>query len=107
MFWIPSNLTQYLFRSLLKNPAVNGYSEDKEIDVFGESKITTGDNSLVEIMASLDADNRSIIIKPVDKGLCIVVWDRMDYMAEAEKQLSDSIMYILRLSVVEKILLSS
>ena len=28
------------------------------------------------------AEDRSIIIKPADKGSCIVVWDREDYLAE-------------------------
>ena len=32
-------------------------------------------------------------IKPADKGSSIVVWDRLDYLAEAEKQLSDSKAY--------------
>ena len=33
------------------------------------------------------ADDRSIVIKKADKGSCIVVWDRNDYLREAEKQL--------------------
>ena len=35
------------------------------------------------------ANDRSIVIKKADKGSCIVVWDRTDYLREAEKQLSD------------------
>ena len=35
------------------------------------------------------ADDRSIIIKKADKGSCVVVWDRKDYIGEAEKQLWD------------------
>ena len=35
-------------------------------------------------------NNRSVIIKPVDKGSAVVVWDRQDYLKEAERQLSDS-----------------
>ena len=35
------------------------------------------------------ADDRSIVIKKADKGSCIVVWNRADYLREAEKQLSD------------------
>ena len=34
------------------------------------------------------ANDRSIVIKKADKGLCVVVWDKNDYIAEAEKQLS-------------------
>ena len=36
------------------------------------------------------ADDRSIVIKKADKGSCVVVWDRWDYIKEAEKQLGDS-----------------
>ena len=39
------------------------------------------------------ADNRSIVIKKADKGSCIVVWDRGDYLLEAEKQLGDRSVY--------------
>ena len=35
------------------------------------------------------ANDRSIVIKKADKDLCVVVWDRNDYIAEAEKQLND------------------
>ena len=39
------------------------------------------------------ADDRSIVIKKADKGSCIVVWDRNDYLREAEKQLEDPNVY--------------
>ena len=39
------------------------------------------------------ADDRSIVIKKSDKGFGIVVWDRADYLTEAEKQLSDKNVY--------------
>ena len=39
------------------------------------------------------ADDRSIVIKNVDKGFCIVVWERDDYLSEAEKQLCDKAIY--------------
>ena len=39
------------------------------------------------------ADDRSIVIKKADKGFGIVVWDRADYLREAEKQLSDKNVY--------------
>ena len=43
-------------------------------------------------MRSLGND-RNVIIKPADKRSSIVVWDRLNYLAEAEKQLSDSNTY--------------
>ena len=39
------------------------------------------------------ADERSIVIKKADKGSCVVVWDRFDYVKEAEKQLADDKVY--------------
>ena len=39
------------------------------------------------------AEDRNIIIKPVDKGSCVVLWDREDCLAEAEKQLQDVDIY--------------
>ena len=43
-------------------------------------------------MRSLGND-RNVIIKPADKRSSIVVWDRLNYLAEAGKQLSDSNTY--------------
>ena len=39
------------------------------------------------------ADDRNIVIKKPDKGSCVVIWDRNDYIAEAEKQLSNKVAY--------------
>ena len=39
------------------------------------------------------ADDRNIVIKKADKGSCVVIWDRNDYLAEAENQLSDKDVY--------------
>ena len=40
-------------------------------------------------------DDRSIVSKKADKGscVCVVVWDRWDYIKGAEKQFGDSIVY--------------
>ena len=42
---------------------------------------------------SASANDRSIVIKKADKGSCVAVWDRNDYIGEAEKQLSDENIY--------------
>ena len=39
------------------------------------------------------ADDRTIVIKRADKESCVVVWDRMNYLLEAEKQLRDTNVY--------------
>ena len=36
------------------------------------------------------ADDRNIFIKKVDKGSCVAVWERSDYVMEADKQLNDT-----------------
>ena len=43
-------------------------------------------------MCSL-ADDRNIVIKKIDKGLCVVEGDREVCIAEAEKQLSEKSVY--------------
>ena len=40
------------------------------------------------------AEDWSIIVKPADKGSCVVVWDREDYLAEGYKQLCDTSTYV-------------
>ena len=39
------------------------------------------------------ADDRNIAIKKADKGFCVAIWHRNDYIAEAEKELSDKDVY--------------
>ena len=39
------------------------------------------------------ADDRSIVIKKADKGSAVVVWDRDDYVKEAQKQVGDGNIY--------------
>ena len=38
-------------------------------------------------------EDRSIVSKKADIGSCVVVWNRWDYIKEAEKQLRDSTVY--------------
>ena len=38
-------------------------------------------------------NDKNIVIKAADKGSAVVVWDREDYIKEAEKQLEDSDVY--------------
>ena len=39
------------------------------------------------------AEDRSIIIKPADKGACVVIWDQEDSFSEGYRQLSDHSTY--------------
>ena len=45
-----------------------------------------------EAIRSLARD-RSIVVKKADKGSCNVVWDRLDYLMEVEKQLKNRRVY--------------
>ena len=38
-------------------------------------------------------NDRSVVFKKADKGSCVVVLDREDYIAEAERQLGDITVY--------------
>ena len=38
-------------------------------------------------------NDRSVVMKKVDKDYCKVVWDRVDYIADAERQIGDVIVY--------------
>ena len=39
------------------------------------------------------AEVRSTVIKSADKGFCVVVWNRTDYLIEVKKDLSESNTY--------------
>ena len=39
------------------------------------------------------AEDRSIVIKPADKRSCVVVWDKLDYLAETENHIKCSNTY--------------
>ena len=43
-------------------------------------------------MRSLQND-RSVVIKPANNGSAVVIWDRSDYLKEAERHLSDEKTY--------------
>ena len=45
-----------------------------------------------QILKTLIEDN-SVIIKPADKGSCVVIWDRDDYLAEVYLQLGNDKVY--------------
>ena len=45
---------------------------------------------------------RNVVIKPADKGSAVVVWEKTDYLTEAERQLSDEKTYE-EIEITEKI----
>ena len=53
------------------------------------SNLTKGERNALYLLR----DDPSIIIKETDKGSAVVVWDREDYLKEANSQLSDKDVY--------------
>ena len=78
------------------HPALEAFLSKTEKDIFSLIPEREKDYNLTKdeylAMRSLE-NNRNVIIKPVDKESSIVVWDKLDYLAEAEKQLNDSNTY--------------
>ena len=67
---------------------------EKEIFAIPDSRLSYSNLSREEWQAMRClADDRSIVIKKADKGSSVAVWDRYDYIAEAEKQLKDQNVY--------------
>ena len=78
------------------HPNLEVYLSQIESEVFKIPKEQLGYFNLSklewEAIRSLAGD-RIIVIKKADKGSCVVVWDRLDYLMEAEKQLKDRKVY--------------
>ena len=56
---------------------------------FGYSNLSIEEWGAVRTLA----DDLNIVIKKVDKGSCVVIWDRYDYITEAESQLKNEQVY--------------
>ena len=56
---------------------------------FGYSNLSIEEWGAVRTLA----DDRNIVIKKADKGSCVVIWDRCDYIKEAESQLKNEQVY--------------
>ena len=97
---VPHNNEQFKVKLLWNfpkdHPAFEAFLNKTEKDIFSLTAEREKDYNLTKVenlaMRSLKNDEH-VIIKPADKGSSIVVWDRLDYLAEAEKQVSDSNTY--------------
>ena len=78
------------------HPAVEIFLSKLETEIFSVLPDTPLDYNLSKeewlAMRGL-AGYRNIIIKPVDKDFCLVVWNREDYNAEADRQFKDNETY--------------
>ena len=78
------------------HPTLEIFLSKLENKVFSVLPGTPRDNNLSKeewLTMRFLAEDRDIIIKPADKGSCVVLWDREYYLAEAEKQLQDVEIY--------------
>ena len=77
-------------------PALELFLSQTEKDILSilPGKATNYNLSKEEYLTMRSLQNdRSVVIKPADKGSAVVVWDRNDYLKEAERQLSDEKTY--------------
>ena len=73
-------------------PALEMFLSQTEKDILSilPGKATNYNLSKEEYLTMHSLQNdRSAVIKPADKGFAVVVWERNDYLKEAERQLSD------------------
>ena len=73
-------------------PALELFLNQTEKDILSilPGKATNYNLSKEEYLAMSSLQNdRSVVIKPADKGSAVVVWNRTDYLKEAERQLGD------------------
>ena len=93
---VPAFSTKSSWKPTQVHPNLEVYLSQVENELFSivDEPIRYSNLSKEEWIAMRSlADDRSIVIKKADKGSCIVVWDRNDYLREAEKQLKDQNVY--------------
>ena len=98
--YIPSQVSTCKLKSTWNppkgSPALELFLNKVKEDIFsvlpGRPKKFNLNREEYLTMRSLQND-RSVIIKPANKGSAVVVWDRQDYLKEAERQLSDRRIY--------------
>ena len=78
------------------HPNVEVFLSQIEHEIFKEVESPLGYSNLCKeewkAVRSL-ANDRNIVIKKTERGSCVVIWDRSDYIMEAEKQLNDKAVY--------------
>ena len=75
-----------------KNPFLDTFIHLTTEEICNKNKITlTNKNLRKEEILALDRlrKNQNIVIKPADKGGAVVVWDKTEYLKEANRQLSN------------------
>ena len=95
-----SNISAFTPKSVWKppkgHPNLEVFISQVESDLFkaierplGYSKLSKEEWDAIRSLA----DDRNIMIKRADNGSCLVIWDRNDYVKEAEIELSNQNVY--------------
>ena len=72
-------------------PALEAFLNKTENDIFSLIPEREKDYNLTkDEYLAMRRNDRNVLIKPADKESSIVEWDRVDYLAEAEKQPSET-----------------
>ena len=78
------------------HPTIEVLLSEIEQEIFKEVQSRLGYSNLSKeewkVVRSL-ANDPNIVIKKADEGSCVVIWDRGDYIMEAERQLNDKAVY--------------
>ena len=78
------------------HPNIEVFLSKIEQEIFKEVQSPLGYSNLSKeewkAVRSL-ANDPNIVIKKADQGSCVVIWDRGDYIMEAERQLNDKAVY--------------
>ena len=84
------------WKPFMVHPDVEVFLSQIEQKIFKVVQSPLGYSNLSKeewkVVRSLASD-RNIVIKKADKESCVVIWDRSDYIKEAEKQLNDKAAY--------------
>ena len=83
------------FKPKDQDAAIEMYLSALEQHIFDINTKIRYHNITKEERRAIDSlrNDPTIIIKEADKGSCVVVWDREDYLKEADSQLSDTDVY--------------
>ena len=71
------------------HPAIKIFLSKVENELFKITYKGSGYSNFTSEDMRSSADNKQVVIKKADKGSCVVVWDKDDYLLEAERQLRD------------------
>ena len=91
----PSFTPKFSWKLPIGHPNLEVFLSELEKETFKTVDSRLGYSNISKEWQAMRAlaEDRSIVIKNADKGSTVVVWERNDYILQAEKQLSDVHVY--------------